>query len=911
MAMCTFAAGYALNQGEYVYTPQGRFQITGDNVAASNLADFTGWTVVSATAEKTIEQQASITTDGCAPGLNSMAMLDATAGEGVYYQFTPADASAMYVVSFKMKAASNTVSTRVKTVAVSTNLVKVEGNSDGTYGGATDVVIANKAENLSTEWQTYNYAIMGDGTGRVYFISFTGLQTDVEIADLQIAPAIQYADLRVRDAWLEKFNTYANCYEWGEGVLSEQGMTDAIAAFNAIGDESGQADLDAVINDYAVVLNDFLAANMDDFLAGGSNLNYLTNTVGKQGSKVSSYGIWSCIPGGRGHWSADEYPDMGHFQSANTWCNGSPTSPMGMQTDMELIAGTYVFYIESRAALREPLKNDWNNDDGLCPAFGVASVSKVEGDVVTPIVSVKKDLNPLTMTPFICTIKIEEEGTYRFAMLDSCKEEFQTLKLGSVAYVGNAGIWGKTMSKYNKKQLSYEENVRAQITAGRDALTAANGYLTSEDYLWYKTELQSCVTEVEPKIATYEAKSQDDIIATYQDYYVNDINDLENGLMTAEVYQTATKLILDANKKFLAINDSLNSIQVAIDNAETVLNQRLYDAATGKGELKAAIAAAKEIQAQMKAANYSQENVAAIVVANEALNVAVELFKQTVPAEAIATIVDIDFEADAVQDAETQLYSITGAVGKMEFSNFATDVNDAYPFQQGIWNNGEQQFKGYVRVGNGTGTVEFDPSVAGDMGSNILKLNCDFFLQGLSGKFIGFYLENEVDSVLAGFYANYYDNKIDATSNLPVELKNLKYGSGSSYANRPPQGAEGAEGTVLAKNSFEVVIDYGEGSIYCTTTSDKGVVTTAKQVYDKSIPRSFVLQSNYNNNDRRIWFDNLKIQRITAGPAEPFDPSGITEFNAEKEYKAPTKVIENGRIIINGKYDVNGIQIRK
>ncbi len=49
MAMSAVASGYALEQGEFVYTPQGRFQITGANMNANNaFQDLSGWTVVSA-----------------------------------------------------------------------------------------------------------------------------------------------------------------------------------------------------------------------------------------------------------------------------------------------------------------------------------------------------------------------------------------------------------------------------------------------------------------------------------------------------------------------------------------------------------------------------------------------------------------------------------------------------------------------------------------------------------------------------------------------------------------------------------------------------------------------------------------------------------------------------------------------
>ena len=159
MAMSAVVSGYALEQGEFVYTPQGRFQITGANVNANNaFQDFTGWTVVSASTEKTLADNFNINANGYAEGFNSVASLDATEGEGMYFKFEPSDAGATYVVSYKMKGAT-AVSTRVKTVAVSTNLVKVEGNSDNAFGGTNDVLVANTAEELTEDWQTFNYAI--------------------------------------------------------------------------------------------------------------------------------------------------------------------------------------------------------------------------------------------------------------------------------------------------------------------------------------------------------------------------------------------------------------------------------------------------------------------------------------------------------------------------------------------------------------------------------------------------------------------------------------------------------------------------------------------------------------------------------------------------------------------------------
>jgi hypothetical protein len=919
MALCVTVSGFALSKNEFVYTPQGRFQITGDNLNANSaFLDLTGWTVVSASAEKTLADNFNINANGYAEGINSVVSLDATAGEGMRFKFELPDASASYVVSYKMKG-DVAVGVRVKTVAVSTNLVQVYGEAAPEEEGGEPVInVVNTAEELTADWQTFNYAIVGDGTARTYYVSFSGMATNIEIADVQYAPAMQFADLRQRDAMLEKLNAYKDCYEWPAETLDEFAFNEAVTNLLAIGQESGQAELDEHLTTAQEILDEFLKENMDDYLATNAD-NYFTTWRAKW-QKVNTIGEWTCLPNGRGFWeNADQgCVDLGHFQSSAVWNNGAPTSPMGVYMQKDLDAGTYVFGIESKAALREPKKNDWNNDDGLKPAYGVAYVVKIVEGQETPdtIASIVKDLDPVTMTPFFVTAKIAEGGKYEIGYKAYCKESHQALAQGSVTYVYNASLWGKNENKYNQAQLGYEADVREQITTGRDALTKAAEYLANADYLWGKAELKACVDTVETNLAKFEAMDQDAIIATFdKDMYVkaDRTKTEEAGLLVYKVYNEAVRDILSANNLFLAVNDTLNSIQVAIDAAEATMALRLYDKATGKDALTSAIEKAKSVQTQMKAAQYSQENAAAIVAANEELSSAVEEFKTTIPASAIATLVDIDFENDAVLNEETQLYSIIGATGTMEFSNFATDVTDAYPYQQGIWNNGEQQFKGYVRVGNGTGTVAFDPTIDGTtVGTNILKVNCDFFLQGLSGRFVGFYLENAADSVVAGFYANYYDNKIDDTSNLPIELGSLQYGSGSTYANRPPEGAEGADGTTLPKNSFEVILDFGEGSIYATTTSPKGIKTTAKQAFDKSVPVKFVLQSNYVNNDRRIWFDNLKIQRISAGATEQFDPSGIDAIkvapvvegiytlSGQKLKTVPTKgiYIQNGKKIV-------------
>ena len=918
MAMSAAVSGYALEQGEFVYTPQGRFQITGANQNANKaFQDMTGWTAIGE--GKTLDNLFATNANGLSEGMNSVVSSAANAGEGMYYKFEPTDASSTYVVSFKMKgAALDNVKIRIPGDGYKKedNLVKVAGNDANTYTypSTEGEVIANTAEELTEDWQTFNYAIVGDGTTRTWFISFTGMATTIEIADLQIAPAIQLADLRQRDAMLEKLNAYKNCYEWPAGLLEEYAIDEAIQNLSAIGDESGQAELEDQLTSAQEILDEFIKANMDDYLAANAD-NYFTTWRTKL-QKQSTIGEWSILPEGRGFWEQQSAvaPDLGHFCGNNTWCNGSPDSPMGVYMQKTLDPGSYVFAIESSAAIREDAtSSSWTNNDGWNPAYGVAYVVKVnEGADPDTIVSQVKGLDAVEFTPFLISAKIAEAGTYEIGFKAYCKDAYKSLKNGSVTFVSNASLYGKNDNKYNQKQLAYETDVREQITTGRTQLTTAKENIANAEYFWGKAELQACVDTVETKIAAYELLDQDAIIDTYVDDYEKSTS-LETGYMVYTVYQEAVKDIIAANKKFIAVNDTLASIQTAISAAEVVLVQRLYDAATGKAELQAAIETAKGVQTQMKADQYSEENAATIVDAIAALNDAVEAFKVSVPASAITTIVDIDFEGEAVQNAETQLYSVAGAAGSMEFSNWSTDGSGDQPFEKGFWSNAVHQWAGYIRIGNGTGTVNFDATEDGSMGTNILKVACDMYIQGLSGRYLGFFLKNvamgdagEEETEVFGLYHNFYNWVTEKnTCNVNVDMMWAK--AGGAYDNASPADAEELTANPLQKTHFEVIMDYGKNTMYCTINSINGSATS-EEVALTAIPNKFVLQCNYNNNNRRAWFDNLKIQRIKAGaPGE--ETNGITEYNTAK-VKAPTKMLKNGRIIINGKYAVNGMLVK-
>jgi hypothetical protein len=91
--------------------------------------------------------------------------------------------------------------------------------------------------------------------------------------------------------------------------------------------------------------------------------------------------------------------------------------------------------------------------------------------------------------------------------------------------------------------------------------------------------------------------------------------------------------------------------------------------------------------------------------------------------------------------------------------------------------------------------------------------------------------------------------------------------------------------------------------MYCNIIARTGSQNTAPVQFDGSKMARFVVKSDYNNADRRCWFDNLKIQRITAGEVETIkgDLNGDGIVNA-----LDIQVIINASIAEDNSFDQTG-----
>lgn len=915
MALCSSLSGYAFDAGEYVYAPQGRFKIASAENLCTNgtcAANFDGWTVMSATATSPDEVfQYDVEKQSFYSKTNVHT-------EGMYYKFNIANASGTYIVSFKLRqeTAAWPYSTNILTATdggVNTygiqyadhNFVNLFGNSGG-FTSSENFVSYGKELQFTPDWQTVTFAIEGDGTPRDYYLAFAGLNTTVEISDVQIQEAepVRYADLRKRDAALAYAQAIVNAKEeWDdpEGLLDA--LNDNIVAVQEIGDENSQTDLDDVLVglDEALTTADgqgFLDKCLDNYIAtcaDGTDWAKRTFSTGKL-QKQKTMGDWtfggSCADRGFSQDGEDlcgvkdiSWWELGHFMYGNALGEGS------MSMKKTLAAGVYVFSMEASGATRyDAYGAKWYYNLGFAPFDFELYINDAEGNVV------KNNVVAATTNAYaknFVVVNIETAGDYEIGakMYPRVSEYYGTLgKLGYGYFFKNPRIYCKLSGTHTADELKYIENVKAQIEAMNTAYTAAQALYDNKEYPWLKAEMADTIAKYKAFLDVYQALSDDDIFNGFVDPVVGKENsgyanyidgeDPETGdpIPTYNAIDTvmvnAVKPLLRYNEAYTAANKVFTDLNDAIATAKAVKAQPVYSVATGMQALTDAIAKAENAYTQL-ATNGSytvgaEENpdYDAVVAAKEELNAAVEEFKTSIPADKVATLADIDFSSPAVAVEGTANYAIAGTVGSMEIDNYSTETNNT-SYTQGLDVNEVKEAAEVLRVGNGNGVVAIDPA---DYAGKIVRITFDFYFGNLTKSSTGFYLKDAASENVAALYYSPYDRTITANT-FGFDIDKFPR-IGSSGGNDNLKIYDEAKN----KSSFELVLNYATANktMYASTASALGTQTTEPVAISGDFTQ-FVLASNYSNADRRSWFDNLKIETIE------YDPTGIAGVNEVSE----------------------------
>lgn len=921
--LATALTGFAHEINDFVYAVQGRYQIVGENLLSNGtfVDGFAGWASLNeATATEDV-----FSYDAEKGGIVSI--LNANT-EGIYSELKGLNAGATYVVSFTI--ASNETTPNQSTlhntgdVSPGANLIDIIGSSDGTIAGSAEapvVSLAKAIEIFPGDAQTYSFAFTAGAL--TYFIKLAGIDTNLAIKDITVQEANEYADFRKAEGILDWAKKIKDAYAWEESD-EYTGLVELIGAVEGMMEnpEATAEEFDGVLLDLQAGIDDFTKAQMDDFLPNAIDKIPMSNAKVQKASNIGiwkDYGAVKRIHAGGNETSASNpaYYDLGHYAGSTVWGGGGSNGlNLGLQTNMTLQPGVYVFSVNLMAACRENTKSScWTNNSGLSFADGELYVNLLAEDGTTVAeervaTTGKYALSPSEFKRNTVVLKVETAGTYQFCMNTTPKEGYEGVKQGSVAYPYQASIYAKTAEKYTKAQLDYEVDVREQITAGRDNITKATERLADEAKSWGKDALKAVVDEFTPAIENYEAMSQDEIIATFDAEVYDKSKGLETltddesayyRLLASEVYRSATKQLIAGVKAFDDQNAVIDGLTAAINSAKETYNARIYTYATGKGELNDAIKMAQDMDVHLRAEGYSEENVETVNNTIATLNEAVAAFKASIPADKMTTVIDIDFANAPVLNEESKLYEIAGEKGTMVLPNFtsgeeAPDDN----YSKGFSDNGELVFADLLRVGKGDATVD----ISGIASDAIVVLSLDLYYGALSGKNAGFYLRNAADENVSGFSCSKYSGT-SSYNPFGIDFNN----------NIAAVGAQNQNNHVLIaaesnKTNFNIVLDLAAKTMTCTTSGSKGTFTTETVAIENEdvVPTQFVLNSDYNNNERRCWFDNLKIVTVDAGEYD-----GIKNVNAANAVVAPAKALVNGQVVIKtakGTFTAAGAQVK-
>ena len=915
----------AYEVGEFAYTKIAKYRITGNNLVANGTFagdDFTaGWTATDEANSPlaTVFEQAA---DGGVQVIAGQTAL--TCG---MYQAVKIEAGGTYVVAFKVKGATAGF-TDIDLNGAATNYMNAYFNTDGTLSWAdldTDVNGNNKKDDCTLMFGEngvnggYQFSFNAEDYTQVVFaveapqdgnimIDFRGLNEGLAIKDVEVRTAEEVYDDRIANDRIAYFNKYL-----ADGTLegkeyyddlqaSVKAVQDAIAA-NATPAEMTTY-MENLENDWSL----FAEANFSNMLnlipttdgsanTGNNSANWMhwTGKYNKLNSNYNGKAPWS--------WSTDRWC---HKTAAadNPMCiqwmrsAGSNSNWNNIATlTAELQPGVYYWGVTGQGGMMTLNKNRWARS-------WADECAKTElffnGDTVEIGI-----LNAARNQDYVVQFKLEEAKEVTLGII--CNNVSSSENAGFDVQFYSPVLYLVKGDGLSPEELAYLDAVQVQLDALQGRIDVANGYLAeANDTLpWGKEDLAVGAAEAQVRHEQWAAMSEDDRL----DMYYND-EQLPDTIMEHGVRFLNNNYI----NPFIEKNKPLTDMPGAIKTAQEVYAQRIYSSSSKKADFAALIAAAQKLYSEKIVAAYSEENAQALVDQKAALEAMAVEFKAAIDA---TVLVDIDFgtqEAPAAFEAhttepdengETTTYNtIAGAKGVMTFN----DLSGSYPYALG-WGSTTDETTGAViatdslgmlRVGNSEATVEFSGAPVGEF--DIVNIKFDFYAGKLIKAKAGYKVLAAEGDTICGLYYSSYDGNDDLNT-FAVDYNKYIPGVGSSSA------SNAAIAAASNKTQFDIVLDYGTKTMYCTTSSSKGTVTTEAIALPELVPAKFVLYSGYSNADRRCWFDNLIIQNIAAG--DPNDAIGNVEairpvdnnmYNLQgQRILAPVKgqiYIQNGRKMI-------------
>ena len=897
-ALLTAATSFAYQAGDYAYNSTQRFKITGENIVQNgNFANgLNGWYGSDKETTPNVEIWDAGAGVGQGPnGSNAVVSLGASADAPLCNSW--ALSAGTYVVSFDFYSV---------TAGNTTNAAFFLTTGDSFTQGDGDTSVSASFTYPAEEWKSVVFFFTAEA-GQNLVMNFVNFAADTKIANIEIHEASEVYDIRIAE----------NRLAYAKELMENEN-------FNVPEAAGERANLEGIVG----AIEEMIAGGeMDDASYAEEMLNALEAEGIEPYLSVTSLNLKSLIPGldiaslstwGRGgNYSADYKLDLqggnwGHIDSERDALRsaiqtGYANSAVYNAYHENLPAGKYFFTAEIRNA--NTGRTSWPTE----PVYDLETICRmfIGADTI--------DVGPIageTYQRFSLVAEVGEDGAVRAGV------SWPGTSSGGAFMIRNTEFRAFDLDALTKAEhVAAFKNYMTQWNAATNNRTALINLMGNPNYPWGQPVAKEAYDKWNAFYTAQEAKGwstadgADAGIASTEDFLdwalyqgVEEYDTDEEGNPVRKEYQVVRGFQNAANE-LKTLNAPLTNLADAIVAAKNTRNNQAYltgDRDAYKTAILAALAALNDIRSTTTDATYAADSTKA-ADAKVTLDAATEAF---LASATVKPFVDIDFANAAVEntDYEThdEAYYIQGAAGRMYSNNYEV-ANDAnIVFTQGYI----EEYMDVLRIGNGSATVYIDEENQPN-DSESLRVTFDIWFGSLSGRYTGIELQNAAGERVAGFYMNAYNwlleyNDFNDAENTGLDILSKASSIGSSSA---------SNAAIVADNnrsSFDLVVSYKDQTLQGTLVNAKNgtiegnPVPFRSDITDHKIVK-FVIKSNYNNKDRRCWFDNLKISKYTTSDVE----EDITEDPWLDYTPDGIQSVTNAAAAPAGIYTINGVKVSK
>ena len=946
IAALAMAVGTSFAQeiGSYAYTATQRVKITGENLVTNG--DFSqgkeGWTNA---AGEELNADVWDYGEGEGPGGENVlkSLNSGTADAALCRAWALPTGS--YVVQYDISGGEATDATGI--VNGNTRCADFFLTSGDALTKADDDIQVATVNGFKNEWKTVRYFFTADESQKLV-MHFEKLNANVMVTNIKIFPAVIVFDDRIIKSKLDYVD---KLLATGKFILdTENGfVNNVVGTLREMlnGSEEGVLDdpseVEAIMEAYEEELQKWYALNAADLLKDEKRWSTLGDTRKQNGMNEGKEGYnWK---GTGGRWfhknndGSNEITDDGD-EIGHRFQGGSEGNASQYYTITPSFAGTYMFSLDivghymagssgkSYTYLSGTTDNyvtDWNRDFkgvtiyagkdimGADAEANATMNNEQEGQKIDcgVISNPNAKNNPQKFVVFyeVSQDMVDAQTPVTFGITYILDPD-RVAKLGSNVNIANPQI---RLIGVTQDIIDYENEVKKIIVQQgplKERLQWANDDLqktAADGYPYGKAALKHVTDSIQPiydaSLLVVDAEGQVLNAQAIKDLIV--ASAAGEGILYSDSLLNAVKTMNSARNAFSNANKlASTTYPQKVADAEAVYTDAFYgagDKETFRTAIDAAIA--KRIELLATANDDNKEEVDALMNTElETLATATEVFKASannVP------FVDIDFSNKAETNDEQVTY-IKGAAGQMEFVG-AYDVNNSGVVY--TLGHGEEKMD-MLRVGSGDAVVNIDETnQASD--DEILRVAFDLYVGNLSGQFVGVQLQNIDGQRIAGFRLNRYNGQVEyndfnSEDNSGLDILTYVTGVGSSSASNVAIAADNN------CSSFTLIIDNKAKTVQgMVANPQKGTCIGAAipmrtDIEDVKIAK-FVLNSNYNNADRRCWFDNLKMFKYASQAEGP--TTGIAGVKAAVKadsaiYNLAGQKVDKsykGIVIMNGK----------